>query len=133
MLDTVAMCVGLRLVVLGSGNSLLDVFMNAHAARVEDTYWRSIFAGFHAFWSIGGLAGSGIAAMMVLWQVPMAWSAAGKKQPESPGQAIAAVAACGYVGFLTGPVIIGGLTGWLGLPFALACVPADGRAIIGAS
>jgi MFS family permease len=269
------------LVVLGIGNSLLDVSMNAHAARVESVYGRPIFAGFHAFWSIGGLVGSGIAAVMALWQVsiseyftsvgvvlfvvavlmaggflfrgpdqgqrqgdgeadgggsafalpgkallalgviafvgfvaegsvndwsafylrnigrssaafaslgyfafsitmiivrlvadrmvrrtgmvrfiraaavttvagfallvavrvpvaglvayavigvgvsgivPMAWSAASKKRPESPGQAIAAVAACGYVGFLTGPVIIGGLTEWLGLPFALACV-----------
>lgn len=269
------------LVVLGIGNSLLDVSMNAHAAWVESAYGRSIFAGFHAFWSIGGLVGSGIAAVMALWQVPitvyftsvgvvlfvvavlvarwflfrgpdqgqrqgdgeidgggsafalpskallalgviafvgfvaegsvndwsafylrnigrssaafaslgyfafsitmiivrlvadrmvrrtgmvrfiraaavttvagfallvalrvpvaelvafavigvgvsgivpMAWSAASKKRPESPGQAIAAVAACGYVGFLTGPVIIGGLTEWLGLPFALACV-----------
>jgi MFS family permease len=273
-----SMLVG-ALVVLGIGNSLLDVSMNAHAARVESAYGRSIFAGFHAFWSIGGLVGSGIAAAMALWQVPitvyftsvgvvlfviavltargflfrgpdqgqrqddgdgggaafalpgkallalgmiafvgfvaegsvndwsafylrnigrssaafaslgyfafsitmivvrlvadrmvrrtgmvrfiraaavttvagfallvavrapaaglvafavigvgvsgivpMAWSAASKKRPESPGQAIAAVAACGYVGFLTGPVIIGGLTEWLGLPFALGCV-----------
>jgi MFS family permease len=265
------------LVVVGAGNSLLDVSMNAHAARVESAYGRSIFAGFHAFWNIGGLAGSGVAAIMAAEQVPvtvyftaagigsfvlatvmarwllfsgpdhgqgdgsgpafalpskallalgviafvgfvaegsvndwsafylhnvtrssaafaslgyfafsitmivvrlvadrmvrrvgivrfiraaaittvtgfallvavrlpgaglvafavigvgvsgivpMAWSAASKKRPESPGQAIAAVAACGYVGFLTGPVIIGGLQEWLGLPFALACVGA---------
>jgi MFS family permease len=265
------------LVVLGAGNSLLDVSMNAHAARVETAYGRSIFAGFHAFWSIGGLLGSGLASVMALWQVPitgyfiavsvvlfvvaivvarwlllrgpdqgqgdggsrafalpgkallalgviafvgfvaegsvndwsaeylrvntraseafaslgyfafsitmivvrlvadrlvrrtgivafiraaavttvagfallvavrvpgvglvafavigvgvsgivpMAWSAASKKRPESPGQAIAAVAACGYVGFLTGPVIISGLSEWLGLPFALACIGA---------
>lgn len=265
------------LVVVGAGNSLLDVSMNAHAARVESAYGRSIFAGFHAFWNIGGLAGSGVAAAMAAWQVPvtvyftvagvtsfvlaaamarwllfsgpdqgqadgaspafalpgkallalgviafvgfvaegsvndwsafylhnltrssaafaslgyfafsitmivvrliadrmvlrvgivafiraaaittvagfallvavrvpgaglagfavigvgvsgivpMVWSAASKKRPDSPGQAIAAVAACGYVGFLTGPVIIGGLQEWLGLPFALACVGA---------
>ncbi|HEY4020696.1 MAG TPA: MFS transporter [Pseudonocardiaceae bacterium] len=291
VLGAAVMCTGLPLVafapnlpvlvgtlaVLGAGNSLVDVSMNAHAARVEGVYGRSIFAGFHAFWSIGGLAGSGIAAVMALWQVPittyftavgvvlfllavgmarwllfrgpdqgqgdgsspafalpskallalgliafvgfvaegsvndwsayylrnitrsaeafaslgyfafsitmivvrliadrmvrrvgvvrfiraaaittvagfallvtvrvsgvglvafavigigvsgivpMAWSAASKKRPESPGQAIAAVAACGYVGFLTGPVIVTGLTDWLGLPFALACVGA---------
>jgi MFS family permease len=262
------------LIVLGAGNSLLDVAMNAHAARVELAYGRPIFAGFHAFWSIGGLAGSGVAALMALWRipislyftatgvvlfllamvmvrgfllpgadqgqggaafalpskallalgliafcgfvaegcvndwsafylrnislssaafaslgyfafsitmigvrliadrlvrrtgivrftraatvltvlgfallvtvrvpgaglaafaviglgvsglVPLAWSAASRKQPEAPGRAIAAVAACGYVGFLTGPVIIGGLTSLLGLPFALGCVGA---------
>jgi predicted MFS family arabinose efflux permease len=263
--------------VVGAGNSLLDVSMNAHAARVETAYGKSIFAGFHAFWSIGGLLGSGVAALAAIWHVPvtvyftamavalfvlalamarwlllrgpdqgqgdgeskafalpskallalgliafvgfvaegsvndwsgfylrnvtsasvalaslgyfafsitmivvrlvadrmvrrtgivrfvraaaittvagfallvtvrvpgaglvafavigvgvsgivpMAWSAASKKRPEAPGQAIAAVAACGYVGFLTGPVIIGALNEWLGLPFALACIGA---------
>jgi MFS family permease len=264
----------IALVVLGAGNSVLDVSMNAHAARVEIAYDRPIFAGFHAFWSIGGLAGSGLAALMALWQVsitvyfsaagavlfvaamvmvrgflltgadqgqgsaafalpskallalglvafcgfvaegsvndwsafylrnvslssaafaslgyfafsitmigvrlvaerlvrrtgtvafirvatvvtvlgfallvtvrvpaaglvafaviglgvsglvPLAWSAAGRKQPQAPGRAIAAVAACGYLGFLTGPVIIGGLTSLLGLPFALGCIGA---------
>lgn len=273
---TVPMLIG-TLVVLGAGNSLVDVSMNAHAARVETAYGKSIFAGFHAFWSIGGLIGSGIAALAATWHVPvtvhftavavvlfvlalamarwllfrgpdqgqddgqgsafalpskallalgviafvgfvaegsvndwsgfylrnvtsasvalaslgyfafsitmivvrlvadrlvrrtgivrfvraaaittvagfallvtvrvpgaglvafavigvgvsgivpMAWSAASKKRPEAPGQAIAAVAACGYVGFLTGPVIIGALNAWLGLPFALACIGA---------
>jgi MFS family permease len=59
------------LVVMGIGNSLLDVSMNAHAARVEDGYGRPIFAGFHAFWNIGGLAGSGVAALSATWQVPL--------------------------------------------------------------
>ncbi|UOZ10576.1 MFS transporter [Amycolatopsis sp. WQ 127309] len=60
------------LVVLGVGNSLLDVAMNAHAARVEDGYGRPIFAGFHAFWNIGGLAGSGVDALMEATHVPVA-------------------------------------------------------------
>lgn len=59
------------LAVLGVGNSLLDVAMNAHAARVEDAYGRPIFAGFHAFWSIGGLAGSGLAAGLAAADVPI--------------------------------------------------------------
>ncbi|ROS40492.1 putative MFS family arabinose efflux permease [Amycolatopsis thermoflava] len=59
-------------VVLGVGNSTLDVAMNAHAARVEDGYGRPIFAGFHAFWSIGGLAGSGADALAEAWHVPVA-------------------------------------------------------------
>jgi MFS family permease len=260
------------LVVLGAGNSFLDVSMNAHAARVELEYGRPIFAGFHAFWNIGGLAGSGVAALMAVWHVPpalhfscagamllltglwaavtcflpgadhgqggpafalpsrvllplgviafcgfvaegtvndwsavylsgvsgasaalaslgyfafsitmiavrlktdrlvmrvgvvlfirvvtlitilglviliavpvpvvalvgfavvglgvggivpLAWSVASRKQPHAPGQAIAAVAACGYLGFLTGPVIIGALTGLIGLRLALTGV-----------
>lgn len=59
------------LVVLGVGNSLLDVAMNAHAARVEEGYERPIFAGFHAFWNIGGLAGSGADALMEAAHVPV--------------------------------------------------------------
>ncbi|WP_328443866.1 MFS transporter [Amycolatopsis sp. NBC_00438] len=59
------------LVVLGVGNSLLDVAMNAHAARVEEGYGRPIFAGFHAFWNIGGLAGSGVDALMEAARVPV--------------------------------------------------------------
>ncbi|MEV4056488.1 MFS transporter [Amycolatopsis sp. NPDC049688] len=59
------------LVVLGVGNSLLDVAMNAHAARVEEGYGRPIFAGFHAFWNIGGLAGSGADALMEATHVPV--------------------------------------------------------------
>lgn len=51
------------LVVLGVGNSVLDVGMNAHAARVEQAYGRPIFAGFHAFWNVGGLAGAGVAVL----------------------------------------------------------------------
>jgi hypothetical protein len=60
------------LLVLGAGNSLLDVSMNAHAARVERAYGRPVFAGFHACWNIGGLAGSGIAAAAAARQVPVA-------------------------------------------------------------
>ncbi|GHE97231.1 MFS transporter [Amycolatopsis deserti] len=59
------------LVVLGVGNSTLDVAMNAHATRVEDGYGRPVFAGFHAFWNIGGLAGSGADALMETWHVPV--------------------------------------------------------------
>lgn len=261
------------LVVLGVGNSLLDVSMNAHAARVEEAYERPIFAGFHAFWNIGGLAGSGVGALMEVWRVPieahfsgagvvllvvavlaasqflpgadrgqgeaafalpskaliplgviafcgflaegtvndwsavylrdvttasaavaslgyfafsitmiavrtvadrvveragvvlfmrvatavavagfllvvavpvpavavigfavvglgvsgmvpLAWSAAGRKQPDAPGRAIAAVAACGYLGFLAGPVLVSGLSGGIGLHWTLAAVGA---------
>jgi MFS family permease len=59
------------LVVLGIGNSLLDVSMNSHAARVEQGYGRPIFASFHAFWNIGGLAGSGVAAVLAAQGVPV--------------------------------------------------------------
>lgn len=86
MLGALVLCAGLpavafapdlplfvgALAVLGVGNSLLDVSMNAHAARVEAAYGRPIFASFHAFWNVGGLAGSGIAAATAAHGVPIA-------------------------------------------------------------
>jgi MFS family permease len=86
------------LVVLGVGNSLLDVSMNAHAARVEEGYGRSIFAGFHAFWNIGGLAGSGVDALMESRRVPVTVHFCGA------GAVLLVVAVAAAVGgFLRGP------------------------------
>lgn len=84
------------LVVLGIGNSLLDVAMNAHASRVEQAYGRSIFAGFHAFWNLGGLAGAGVAALAAGVPLLVHFTVAG-----------VALLGCGYlaatVGLLRGP------------------------------
>lgn len=259
------------LVVFGAGNSLLDVSMNAHAARVEQGYRRPIFAGFHAFWNIGGMLGSALSALLAAGQVPvhlhfpaagcglllvalaaiggcflagpdpgqggaafelpgrallalgaiafcgflvegtvndwsalllvgngagpalaslgyfgfsltmilvrlvadrvsartgaavfvrvasvltalglllvaavpiplvgvvgcaliglgvsgivpLAWSSAGQRQPEAPGKALAAVATCGYLGFLVGPVLVGSVAGVVGLPVAFGAL-----------
>jgi MFS family permease len=85
------------LVVLGIGNSLLDVAMNAHAARVEDAYGRPIFAGFHAFWNIGGLAGSGVAAGLAAADVPI-----GVHFPVAAA-VLLAVALAATTAFLPGP------------------------------
>lgn len=52
------------LFMFGAGNSVLDVAMNAQAVLVERAYGRPIFAGFHAFWSIGGLVGSALGAIV---------------------------------------------------------------------
>jgi MFS family permease len=50
------------LLVYGACAGVADVAMNAHAVVVEDGYGRSIMSGFHGWWSVGGLVGSGIAA-----------------------------------------------------------------------
>ncbi|WP_232667147.1 MFS transporter [Pseudonocardia sp. TRM90224] len=85
MIGAVVLCAGLPVIafapgkawfvaalfVLGVGNSVLDVSMNAHAARVEQEYGRPIFAGFHAFWNIGGLVGSGAGAALEAVHVPI--------------------------------------------------------------
>ncbi len=46
-------------VMLGS----MDVAMNAHASAVEIAWGKPIMSSFHAFWSLGGLAGSGLAGL----------------------------------------------------------------------
>lgn len=52
----------LTLIVYGAAAGLADVAMNAHAVLVEERYGRSVMSSFHGWWSVGGLAGSAIAA-----------------------------------------------------------------------
>jgi hypothetical protein len=55
------LCVAL--VVYGATAGLADVAMNAHAVLVEERLGKSVMSGFHGFWSLGGLAGSSVAAL----------------------------------------------------------------------
>jgi MFS family permease len=81
-----------------------------------------------------GMVGAGFSVVF-----PLTLSAAGRISKQSPGTAIAAVATCGYVGFLVGPPAIGFAADALGLRLALglvavlslcaaACAPALRRA-----
>ena len=56
VLCVLALCVG---AAMGS----LDVTMNAHGVAVERRYGRAILAGFHAAFSVGGLAGGALGAL----------------------------------------------------------------------
>ncbi|WP_248963276.1 MFS transporter [Sphaerisporangium perillae] len=89
----------------------------------------------------GTLAGAGLSAALLIGHplagvigfgcfgaglsciVPQVFSAAGNRDPARAGQALARVATLGYLGFLTGPVLIGAASELLGLPRALA-IPA---------
>jgi MFS family permease len=53
----------LTLVIYGATAGVADVAMNAHAVLVEERYERSVMSGFHGWWSVGGLAGSAVAAL----------------------------------------------------------------------
>jgi len=55
--------------------------------------------------------------------VPQVFSAAGNVDPGQAGRALARVAGLGYLGFLSGPVLIGGAAGLVGLPRALLIPP----------
>jgi predicted MFS family arabinose efflux permease len=43
----------------------MDVCMNARASQVERAWGAAIMSSFHAGWSVGGLLGSGLAALLV--------------------------------------------------------------------
>lgn len=51
--------------VFGITNGLCDVAMNAHAIEVEKGIEKPIMSGLHGMWSIGGFAGSAIAAVLL--------------------------------------------------------------------
>lgn len=51
----------------------LDVSMNSQAGSVERLYHRSIFAGFHAWWSLGAFAGTGLGVLLIAAGVPLTW------------------------------------------------------------
>ena len=54
---------------------------------------------------------------------PQVFSAAGRRDPSRAGQAIGRVAGLGFLGFVVGPIVIGGTAQLLGLPRALL-IPA---------
>jgi len=62
-----------------------------------------------------GLFGAGLSCI-----APLVFSAAGQRNPDRAGRAIARVASLGWIGFLVGPVAIGSLSEWIGLAAALA-------------
>ncbi|MET8338327.1 MFS transporter [Streptosporangium canum] len=61
-----------------------------------------------------GCFGAGLSCI-----VPQVFSAAGRRDPARAGQALARVASLSYVGFLSGPVLIGSVAELVGLPRAL--------------
>ena len=59
------------LFVYGFGVSIWDVAMNVEGAEVERRLGRTIMPRFHAGWSVGSIAGSGVGIVMAAVQVPM--------------------------------------------------------------
>ena len=54
---------------------------------------------------------------------PQVYSAAGQRDPARAGAALSLVVSLGYVGFLVGPIVIGSVSTFIGLPGALG-IPA---------
>jgi len=56
--------------LVGGAICLMDVAMNAHATKVEVQWGSAINSSFHAGFSLGGLAGTGFGALMLILHVP---------------------------------------------------------------
>ncbi|GAA4531462.1 MFS transporter [Nonomuraea ferruginea] len=72
---------------------------------------------------VAGVAGFGLFGAGLSCIVPQVFSAAGHRDPAFAGRALARTASIGYLGFLSGPVLIGAAAELTGLPRALA-IPA---------
>jgi MFS family permease len=53
------------LFVFGAINGVMDVAMNAHGVAVERRLEKPVMSSFHGMWSLGGLVGSGLAALLL--------------------------------------------------------------------
>lgn len=51
--------------LMGAANGAMDVAMNTQAAAVQRHAGRPIMSAFHAFFSLGGVAGAGMAALLL--------------------------------------------------------------------
>jgi predicted MFS family arabinose efflux permease len=54
---------GAILLVVGAGTGVWDVAMNVAANAVEEQAGRTLMPGFHAWWSLGTIAGAGLGAL----------------------------------------------------------------------
>jgi predicted MFS family arabinose efflux permease len=68
---------------------------------------------------LAGVIGFGCLGAGLSCIVPQVFSAAGSRDPERAGAAIARVASLGFIGFIVGPILIGGVAELVGLPAAL--------------
>jgi MFS family permease len=69
---------------------------------------------------VAGVLGFGVFGAGLSCIAPLVFSAAGNRDPDRAGQAIARVASLGWAGFLVGPIVIGGVAQLIGLAAALA-------------
>ena len=111
-------------VVRLSGNRLLARFLIRRVLPVLAAIATVGFtAGLLDGQAVIAIAGFGCLGVGMALIVPTVFSAAGRLPGLSPGAAIASVSACGWVGFVCGPPLIGGLASATSLPLALGLLP----------
>jgi MFS family permease len=60
------------LFILGAANGTMDVAMNAHGVAVERRYTAPVMSSYHGMFSLGGLIGAGMGALLLAWLPPAA-------------------------------------------------------------
>jgi MFS family permease len=114
-----------------SGNRLLARFGVGHVlpvlAAIATVGFTAGLLGDRGASTIAGFACLGIGLALV---VPTVFSAAGRLQGLDSGTAIATVSACGWVGFVCGPPLIGELASTTSLASALGVLPVFTACIV---
>ena len=67
----------LALFWIGAVDSVMDGAMNAHGLRVQGFYGRSLINGFHAYWSLGAVAGAVIGSASLAIGLSITWMLVG--------------------------------------------------------
>jgi len=80
--------------------------------------------------TVTAIAGFGCLGIGVALIIPTVFSAAGRLPGLSPGTAISIVSACGWIGFVCGPPLIGELASATSIAVALGLLPALTIAIV---
>lgn len=60
-------------VLVGVGDAVMDVAMNAQGFIVQEAYGRSVLNSFHGWWSIGSAAGALTGSLAAALDVPLGW------------------------------------------------------------
>jgi len=106
-----------------SGNRLLARFRARRVLPVLSAIAVGFIAGLIGDRESAAIAGFACLGIGLALIVPTVFSAAGRLPGLNPGTAIAAVSACGWLGFVCGPPLIGGLASATSLPAALGLLP----------
>lgn len=103
--------------------------IRAHTGTVRFTLGCALVAALGAVVSISvpstgaGFVGYALLGLGMAAVIPVIFSYAAQLRPDRPGPAIAAVSAVGYVGFLAGPPVIGGIAEIVDLRAAMLVLP----------
>lgn len=63
--------------VFGGATGLFDVSINAEGTVLEEQSGKKVMSNFHGMFSLGGMSGAGVGALLIATDVPPAWQLAG--------------------------------------------------------